>query len=195
MTHLLFIFGRLKPHGDELYSTYLRGTIPIMQRYGVKVLAVGSGLNAPDLSEDQERWPVNAILGFRDYNAYLAFFEDADYQHIKTLYRDQAYEVLNLYLMQVEPHRYDADELSALLSAREVLGVSLHSGLDAPSYQNVTSLLLSGQGRGEDTPHVTQELIRRYPHVSLFPADHAPPHTQEARRLYYFINRPPRALS
>ena len=83
---------------------------------------------------------MNAILGFRDYNAYLAFFEDADYQRIKPLYRDQAYEVLNLNLMQTEHHRYDADELSALLSASSALDrLKAMTGPSSKIYTSVTS--------------------------------------------------------
>ena len=196
ITHMLLIFGRLKPHGDELYAQYLRGTIPVMQRYGVEVLAVGSGVATPDLAIDQERWPVNAILGFKDYDAYLAFFEDDDYQRIKTLYRDQAYDVLNLCLMEVDDQSWASEfTLSTLCNARSLIGVSLYDDRDADLYNGASATLVSGQVRGQDTPHMTQSLTERFGQVSLLTAEHSPPSSTRSRTLYYFANRPPRVLT
>ena len=99
---LLFIQGRLKPGGGEIYQRYLAGTGPLMAEYGVEVTAVGSGVES-DLTTDA--WPVNAILRFRDLETAEKFLADPRYLEIKEQYRDKAYETLHLTLVESRPPR------------------------------------------------------------------------------------------
>ena len=99
---LLFIQGRLRPGGEELYQQYLRGTGPLMAEYGVTVEAAGAGIACENTTDD---WPVNAILRFPDQASAVAFLADPRYLEIKEKYRDEAYEELHLSLVQTRPPR------------------------------------------------------------------------------------------
>ena len=96
--YLLLIFGQLKPEGQKFYIQYLKGTQPLMQKYRVQIMAVGSGAHSHYFNE---QWPINALLGFYTYEEYLSFFQDPEYQLIKERYRDPAYQTLHLQLFKV----------------------------------------------------------------------------------------------
>ena len=98
---LVIIQGNLKQTSEaqQAYQNYLKGTVPLMQKYQVSIFAVGGGVQSK-LCTDV--FSVNAILHFPSSKAVHAFFEDEDYQKIKSQYRDPAYDSLELSLFQLE---------------------------------------------------------------------------------------------
>ena len=99
---LLFIQGRLRPGGEEIYQQYVRGTGPLMAEYGATVEAVGTGIASEHTTDD---WPVNAILKFPDRATAEAFLADPRYLEIKERYRDEAYQELHLSFVQTRRPR------------------------------------------------------------------------------------------
>lgn len=90
---LLIIQGRLRAGAEDLYQRYLEGSRPLVKKYGAQIIAVGTGL--PSLHAT-DCWPQNGILRFPSEDALRRFFDDPLYQQIKKLYRDPAYEELDL---------------------------------------------------------------------------------------------------
>jgi uncharacterized protein (DUF1330 family) len=90
---LLIIQGRLRPGGEEFYQRYLEGSRPLLKKYGAQIMAVGPGLPSIHATEC---WPQNDILRFPSEDALRRFFDDPLYLQIKTLYRDPAYDELDL---------------------------------------------------------------------------------------------------
>jgi uncharacterized protein (DUF1330 family) len=85
--------GRLKPGGEDLYARYLEGTRPLLLEYGVRVDAVGAGIESAHATAC---WPINGVLRFPSAEALRGFFADPRYAEIRRRYRDAAYEVLEL---------------------------------------------------------------------------------------------------
>ena len=105
------IQGKLKANTEaqSLYQYYLRGTVPLMQKYQVGILAVGGGISSQYTTD---LFPVNALLYFPSLEHVHSFFTDSDYIHIKQTYRDPAYEYL--YLSAFETLADSNDPLSPL---------------------------------------------------------------------------------
>lgn len=99
---LVVIQGRLRRGGEDLYTRYLEGTRPLIKKYGAQIVAVGTGVHSLHATEC---WPVNGILRFPNEDALRRFFDDPLYQQIKTLYRDGAYEELDLSFFLSRPPR------------------------------------------------------------------------------------------
>lgn len=98
----LIIQGRLVPGKEETYERYLDGTQPLLEEYGVEVVGVGEGQEAPFTTET---WPRTAILSFPSREAADAFFQDPRYRELKETYRDAAYEEVRLSLFEPRPPR------------------------------------------------------------------------------------------
>jgi uncharacterized protein (DUF1330 family) len=94
--------GRLKPGGQETYDRYLAGTIPLMHEYGATVVCVGAGIESPHANRS---WPLNGVLKFPSEQAVLGFFGDPRYAEVKKLYRDAAYEEVQISFFLSRPPR------------------------------------------------------------------------------------------
>ena len=102
--HMIYVTiqGKLKdnPDAQSLYVNYLQGTVPLMSKYQVSIFAVGAGIKTLNFDHSSQQnhhyYPINAILRFPKLELMEAFFADPEYLHIKTLYRDPAYEYLSL---------------------------------------------------------------------------------------------------
>ena len=99
---LLFVHGRLAEGGETAYQQYLRGTQPLIARWGAEVTAVGAAISS---EHTDGSWPINAVLRFPDRASAEGFLSDPDYLHIRQQYRDRAYEELHLTLVQDRPPR------------------------------------------------------------------------------------------
>ena len=96
---LITILGRHHAGTEEAYGQYMKGSVPLMQRYRVGIEAVGPGLGAPSATET---WPINIVLSFPDADHADGFFLDPEYVHIKEAYRDVAYADIRLALFTPE---------------------------------------------------------------------------------------------
>lgn len=99
---LLIVQGRLRSGGDAVYQRYLESSRPLLAKHGAQIVAVGTGL--PSLHAT-ECWPQNTIFRFPSEDALRRFFADPLYQQIKTLYRDPAYEDLDISVFLSRPPR------------------------------------------------------------------------------------------
>ena len=93
------IQGRHHPGTEEAYGQYMKGSVPLMQRYGVGIEAVGPGVETAGATEIQ---PINIVLSFPDAEHADGFFRDPDYVRIKEAHRDRAYAEIALALFTPE---------------------------------------------------------------------------------------------
>ena len=96
---LIVIQGRHHPETEEAYGHYMKGSVPLMQRYRVGIEAVGPGIETAASTETQ---PINIVLSFPDAEHADGFFLDPDYVRIKEAYRDRAYAEIALALFAPE---------------------------------------------------------------------------------------------
>ena len=160
-----------------------------MSRYEVEILGVGSCPAPSTPTPEYECWSVNAVLGFKSLKSCLSFFEDPSYQMIKSQHRDQAYQILNLYLFKVDYPNVDigSQYLNEQFTNAQELEVFLHSNEDQKGWVS---------GLGIDTPHTTPELVKRYRRASIrsvspLTSTQARRHDDRATRSYRFIPRTP----
>ena len=95
MSALITILGRHHAGTEEAYGQYMKGSVPLMQRYRVGIEAVGPGVEAPLATETH---PINIVLSFPDAEHADGFFRDPDYVRIKETYRDVAYAEIHMAL-------------------------------------------------------------------------------------------------
>ena len=93
------ILGRHHPGTEEAYGHYMKGSVPLMQRYRVGIEAVGPGMNS---ALSTETWPINIVLSFPDADHADGFFRDPEYVHIQETYRNVAYAEIHMALFSPE---------------------------------------------------------------------------------------------
>ena len=97
---LITILGRHHAGTEEAYGAYMKGSVPLLQRYSVGIEAVGPGMGVEGITT--ETWPINIVLSFPDADHADGFFLDPEYVHIKETYRDVAYADIHLALFTPE---------------------------------------------------------------------------------------------
>ena len=98
----IVIQGEIKAGAEDIYTEYLRGVAPLMEEYGVEIVAVGAGLES-DLGT--RFYPHNAVMKVADRETLEKFLSDERYLEIKQKYRDVAYEYLHLSFFKNRPPR------------------------------------------------------------------------------------------
>lgn len=96
----VIVQGKLKPGVQEIYRKYIAGARPLLVEYGAEVTAVGSGI---DDEHAGEAWQINSVMRFRDLETARKFLADPRFVELTKRYRDRAYEVYNLTLVQGRP--------------------------------------------------------------------------------------------
>ena len=96
---IVIVQGAHYANTEELYEKYKRGCQPLLRKYGVQIMAIGSGC---ERSYTTETSPGCVVLKFPDVQTADRFFSDPDYIFLKENYRDKVYETLHISLFQLQ---------------------------------------------------------------------------------------------
>ena len=194
---LVLIQGNLKQtqEAQQNYQNYLKGTVPLMQKYRVSIFAVGGGIQS-NICTDV--FSVNAILHFPSFEAVHAFFEDEDYQQIKVQYRDAAYDSLELSIFQLDATcsppplgtgtlllSSTMDHASAISPYFEATRV--HTPSIQPQANSDFLRCLFWMNQEETSPHPSYEVQSHH----IFQSETFSLSDLSSFRLTHWINRPP----
>lgn len=83
----VFVQSRLNPDAGDLFTEYLVKSRPLLEEYGIEVIASGTGVEHP---QAHEVWPRNSLLRYPSLNAFQRYLNDPRYPELKAI-REQAY--------------------------------------------------------------------------------------------------------
>ncbi len=96
---IVIVRGKHYRDSEELYEKYRLGCKPLLRKYGVQIVAIGSGCES---CYTTEIYPGCLILQFPNVRTADDFFNDPEYIFLKENYRDKVYEEIHISLFRLQ---------------------------------------------------------------------------------------------